>query len=370
MEVDIIKKTIPWAKPTLFGNEKKYALDALKSTWISGGPYVEKFEKEFTRYNGAKYGTTTSNGTAALQLALLALGIGPGDEVIVPGFTFVAPVNMVIAVGAKPVYADIDPRTWCIDVKSIKSCISSKTKAIIPVHLYGNVCRMEEIIGLARSKNLFVIEDTAEAAFSKYKGKYAGTFADVGCYSFHATKNITTGEGGMVLTDDKKLYEKMQIIRDHGMRKDKRYWHDIIGFNFRLTNFQAALGCAQLEKVNIILKERRRVYKTYSRELNSIPGVEMQHFPYEVQPVVWTVAIRIDPPHFKGNRDWIIRKLLEAKIETRPGFYALSLMPPYNSPPLPVSIKVSKTIITLPTYPSLTEEEIIYICGQLKKLLN
>ena len=361
---------IPWAKPTLFGNEKEYVSDALNSTWISGGKYVNRLEESIAKYCGAKFGVAVSSGTAALHLSLLALGIGPGDEVIVPGFTFVAPANMVVGVGGTSVYADINPRTWCIDVKSIKSCISSKTKAIIPVHLYGNVCRMEEIIGLARSKNLFVIEDTAEAAFSKYKGKYAGTFADVGCYSFHATKNITTGEGGMVLTDDKKLYEKMQIIRDHGMRKDKRYWHDIIGFNFRLTNFQAALGCAQLEKVNIILKERRRVYKTYSRELNSIPGVEMQHFPYEVQPVVWTVAIRIDPPHFKGNRDWIIRKLLEAKIETRPGFYALSLMPPYNSPPLPVSIKVSKTIITLPTYPSLTEEEIIYICGQLKKLLN
>ena len=358
---------IPWAKPTLLGNEKKYILDALDSTWISGGKYVERLEKSIAEHCGVKFGVAVSSGTTALHLSLLALDIGPGDEVIVPGFTFVAPVNMVIAVGAKPVYADINEKTWCINTESIRNCINSKTKAIIPVHLYGNVCEMQKIMELARSENLHIIEDTAESAFSRYRNKYAGTFGNLGCLSFHATKTITTGEGGMVLTDDESLYKKMLIIRDHGMRKDKRYWHDVIGFNFRMTNFQAALGYAQFEKLEIILKDRERVYKTYCKELDSVSGIEMQYFPPGIQPVVWTVAVKLGAKYPAGYRDYLIKKLLELNIETRPGFYPLSSMPPYQAPPLPVSVDISKNIICLPTYPSLTDTEIKYICDKLKK---
>lgn len=364
------QKFIPWAKPTLFGNEKKYILDALESTWISGGKYVELLEKSIAEYCGVKFGVAVSSGTAALHLSLLALGIGSGDEVIVPGFTFVAPVNMVIAVGATPVYVDIDPRTWCIDVEMVNASITSRTKAIVPVHLYGNVCNMEELINLANSKNLYVIEDSAESAFSKYKNQYAGTIGDLGCLSFHATKTITTGEGGMVLTDNENLYKKMLIIRDHGMRKDKRYWHDVVGFNFRMMNLQAALGCAQLEKLNTLLKERKRIYKTYYRELHSIFGIEMQFFPTEVQPVVWAVAIKLSSKYPEGSRDYVIRKLLEANIETRPGFYSLSSMPLYKTSSLPISEDVSKNVICLPAYPSLKDEEIKHICTQLKKILH
>jgi len=366
----MIDKFIPWAKPVLFGNEKRYLLDALDSTWISGGKYVELLEKSIAEHCGVKFGVAVSNGTTALHLSLLALGIGPDDEVIVPGFTFVAPVNMVIAVGAKPVYADIDTKTWCIDVESIKKCITSRTKAIIPVHLYGNVYAMREIMKLAHSKDLYVIEDSAESAFSRYRNKYAGTFGNLGCLSFHATKTITTGEGGMVLTDDESLYKKMLIIRDHGMRKDKRYWHDVVGFNFRMTNFQAALGYAQFEKLDIILRNRERVYKTYCRELDSVCGIEMQYFSPEVQPVVWTVAIKLTSKYPEGHRDYVMKKLFQANIETRPGFYPLSLMPPYKAPLSPVSVNVSKNVICLPTYPSLKNEEIKYICSQLKIILK
>ncbi len=366
----MIYQFIPWARPTLLGNEKKYVLDALESTWISGGKYVELLEKSIAEHCGVKFGIAVSNGTTALHLSLLALAIGPDDEVIVPGFTFVAPVNMVMATGATPIYADIDTKTWCIDVESIKNCITSRTKAIIPVHLYGNVCAMREIMKLAHSKDLYVIEDNAESAFSRYRSKYAGTLGDLGCLSFHATKTITTGEGGMVLTNNEDLYKKMLIIRDHGMRKDKRYWHDVIGFNFRITNFQAALGCAQLEKLDIVLRERERVYKTYFRELDSVSGIKMQYFPIEVQPVVWTVAIKLSSKYPEGHRDYVIKKLLEANIETRSGFYPLSLMPLYKAPLLSVSVNVSKNVICLPTYPSLKNEEIKYICGQLKRILK
>lgn len=361
---------IPWAKPILFGNEKKYVLDALDSTWISGGEYVNRFEKCISKHFGAKFGVAVSSGTTALQLALLGLDIGPGDEVIVPGFTFVGPVNMVIAVGAEPVYADVDAKTWSIGVESIKDCLTPRTKAIMAVHLYGNVCEMQKIMELTRSKNLYLIEDTAESAFSKYKGEYAGTFGNVGCLSFQATKTITTGEGGMVLTDNEQLYHRMQLIRDHGMRKDKRYWHDVIGYNFRITNFQAALGCAQFEKLNIILRERERVYRTYCRRLDSVSGIEMQYFSPEIQPVVWTVGIKLNSKKFRGKRDKVIKKMLEANIETRPGFYALSLLAPYRSPHLSAATEVSENVICLPAYPLLTDEKIKYICDKFSEILT
>ena len=359
---------IPWAKPTFFGNEEGYLADALKSTWISGGCYVEKFEEDFARYNGSEYAVTTSNGTMALQLAILALGIGAPDEVIVPGYTFVAPANMAIEVGARPVYADVDPQTWCIDPAQVQKCVTNKTKAIIAVHTYGNVCDMDALKNLAQEHDLYLIEDTAEAALSRYKGKYAGTFGDAGCFSFQATKTITMGEGGIVLTSDEKLYEKMRMIRDHGMRKDKRYWHDVVGYNFRLTNLQAAVGCGQFENVESIISERNRVYQLYREHLADEPGITLQQFKPEVEPVVWAVAVKIDSDVFKGERDFLIKAMSEAGVETRPGFYPFSDMPPYNAPQLPVSRDVGSHVISLPSFASLTDDEVALICEELKGL--
>ena len=363
-----MKIGIPWAKPYFRGKERKYLTSALESTWISSGYYVEKFEEEFTQFLGLQYGLTTSNGTTALQLALLGLDIGVGDEVIIPGFTFVAPINMVIGVGATPVYADIDPLTWCISPSSVKECITSKTKAIIPVHIYGNVCDMDKLVNLKEKYHLYIIEDVAEACLSRYQGKYAGTFGDLGCFSFHATKTITMGEGGFVITDSKKLYEKMRVIRDHGMRKDKRYWHDSLGYNFRITNLQAAVGYGQLENIDKIISERQRVYGIYNSHLVNEPGITVQNFLPEVDPVFWTIAVKIDPNLFKGNRDFLIKSLLKVGIETRPGFYPFSIMPIYNAPSLPVSEDTGSNIICLPFFPSLTEEEIVFICNHLKRL--
>jgi perosamine synthetase len=363
-----MNKMIPWAKPYLFGNEKDFMLNALHSTWISGGEYVNRFESDFAKLIGTKYAVTTSNGTTALHLALLAADIGLGDEVIVPGFTFVAPANTVLQTGAKPVYVDIDPHTWCIDVKEVEKSITDKIKAIMPVHVYGNVCDMGALTKIAKNNGIYLIEDVAEAVFSKYRGKFAGSFGDLGCFSFQATKTITMGEGGAVLTNDEKLSEQMRILRNHGMREGKRYWHDVVGYNYRLTNIQAALGCAQLENRNKIINEKKRVYQKYFENLSDLPSIDFQYISKKVEPVIWAVAIKINPEYFKGDRDFLIRELLKRNIETRPGFYPFSVMPLYNAQPLPIAESISKNIISLPSYPSLSDEDIGYICNQLKSL--
>ena len=359
---------IPWAKPCFWGEEKKFVADALRSTWISGGPYVEKFEKDLARYHGVRFCITTSNGTSALQLALLAIGVGPGDEVIVPGFAFMASANRVIGSGAKPVYADIDPATWCVDPVCVERKISARTQAIVAVHNYGNVCDMRALRRLAVRRGLFLVEDAAESLFSKYRGKFSGTLGDIGCFSFQATKTLTTGEGGCVLTSDRKLFERMRLFRNHGLSQRGSYRHDVPGYNFRLTNIQAALGCAQFKHRLKIIAARHKVYALYRKYLQGAEGIRFQFFKPEVRPVVWCVAVEIDPDVFGANRDLIMERLGAAGVETRPGFYPPSAMPLYRAPALPVADRISARIISLPSFPSLTERQIRYVCGLLKKL--
>lgn len=359
---------IPWAKPCLFGNEKELVMDALRSTWISGGEYVDRFENDFAGTIGTKYAVTTSNGTTALHLALLALEVGPGDEVIVPDFTFVACANTVLYTGARPVYVDIDPRTWCIDPEKVEKAITERTKAIIPVHLYGNVCDMEALTDISKKHDLLLIEDVAEALFSKYRGRYAGSFGDVSCFSFQATKTITMGEGGAVLTDDKRLMERMRVLRSHGMREGKRYWHDFVGYNYRLTNMQAALGCAQLEKKDLLITEKKRIYERYRKNLSDMEGIELQYIPKEIEPVIWAIALKMDPEYFKGERDFLINELLRRGVETRPGFYPFSVMPIYDAPSFPVAESVGRNVLSLPSYPFISDAEIDYICEQMREL--
>jgi perosamine synthetase len=361
---------IPWAKPYFCGNEKDFLLDALKSTWISGGKYVEKFESDLARQIGTKYAVSASNGTAALHLALLAAGVGSGDEVIVPGFTFVAPGNVTLQVGATPVFVDIEPDTWLMNVTDVEKALTEKTKAIIPVHVYGNVCNMKALRDIAEDNGILIIEDVAEAIFSKYEGKYAGSFGDFGCFSFQAAKTITMGEGGCILTNEESFYKRMRVLRSHGMREEKRYWHDAVGYNYRLTNLQAALGCAQLTNKERIIKEKVRVYHSYVELLSGIPSIELQHIAREVDPVIWAVALKIDPAYYKGERDFLMEELLKKDVETRPGFYPFSVMPLYNTALLPTAELVSRNVISVPSYPALSEEEITYVCDQLKSLMK
>ncbi len=362
---------MPWAKPIFFDREREYLADALDSTWISGGPYVERFEKDFAKAIKTPFVITASNGTTALLLAMLGLNINPGDEVIVPGFTFVAPANMAIAIGARPVFVDVDPLTWCIDPHEVQKAVTKKTKVICAVHLYGNVCAMNELQAICRKHKLILVEDVAEAAFSKYKGRFAGTLSDAGTFSFQATKTITMGEGGCVAVRDEKLAHRMRIIRSHGMNREKFYWHTEIGHNFRLPNLQAAVGCAQLERAHKIIAQKKCVYKLYKKYLKNINGVTLQYIPKEVDAVVWAVAVKIDPKAFRGNRDQLMTKMLEVGIETRPGFYPFEVMPlykPFVNKKSSIARELGANVLSLPSFSQLTEEEIVFICQRLQSL--
>ncbi|MBK8889686.1 MAG: DegT/DnrJ/EryC1/StrS family aminotransferase [Dechloromonas sp.] len=359
-------KNIPWAGPRYWGNEERYVIDALRSSWISGGAYVERLEEDFARYCDASYAIAASNGTTALHMAYLALDILPGDEVIVPGFGFMAAANIALHVGAIPVFSEVDPDSWCMTAKDIERCITPKTKAIVPIHTYGNVCDMAPIMELADRKALLVLEDAAEAIGSKYMGRMAGTIAPVGIYSFHATKTITTGEGGAAVTSSIELRDRMHLFRSHGMAA-RRYWHEVAGHNFRLTNMQAAIGCAQLEQIEAITKERDRVYKTYTRLLQNVEGAMLQYYSDKVDPVVWAIAIALDVSAFSQGRDAVIEQLNQLGIETRPGFYSANTMPHiYGKLRLPVCEYLSQQVISLPSSPTLTEEEIERVCTSFK----
>lgn len=360
---------IPWAKPDFWGNEQSYVNEALSSTWISGGPFVERFEHDFADYCGVSHALTASNGTTALHMAYLALGLKAGDEIILPGFSFMAAANIALHVGAKPIFVDVDPATWCLNAYEIEKHLTPRTKLIVPIHTYGNVCEMDTIVKLADSIGIPVVEDTAEALACRYKERLAGSFGAIGTFSFHATKTITTGEGGMIITNDHNLYDRMALYRSHGMRRKQYYWHDLAGHNFRLTNLQAAVGVAQIEKIAQIVSERKRVHSQYRDLLSNIPGLTLQHFPPEVDPVIWAIAVKLDPLAFPQGRDAVIAEMMRDGIETRPGFVAPRFMDHiYTCPELPISEELSKNVLSLPTYPTLQNDQICFICDQLKKL--
>ncbi|NOR57104.1 MAG: aminotransferase class I/II-fold pyridoxal phosphate-dependent enzyme [Sulfurimonas sp.] len=356
----------PVAIPNLNGNEFKYLTDAFMSTWISSsGEYINRFETSFSRYSDCTYGIAVSNGTAALHLALVALNIGEGDEVIIPDLTFAATINTVLHARATPVIVDVEEDSWCIDPDEIEKAITSNTKAIIPVHLYGQACDMNAIMKIAKKYNLKVIEDCAEAHGAMYNGQKVGSFGDVGCFSFYGNKVITTGEGGMCTTNSLELDEKMRILRDHGMSKTKRYWHDIVGYNYRLTNLQAAIGLAQLERIEDIHQNRRKYENIYKDILDSDNFIFQKDL-LNRKRITWLVSILIDEDI---NKDKFMDVLKENGIDARPFFYPLSDMDIYKSyakVDTPVTKMLSKRGFNLPTYESLKSlDEIKKIIGNL-----
>lgn len=341
---------ISLAQPMLNGNEYQYLMDAFLSTWISSsGKYINKFEESFARYNDMKYGIATSNGTTALHLALLALGIGCGDEVIVPDLTFAATINAVLYTGATPVIVDINEESWCISPLKIKEAITPKTKAIIPVHLYGQPCDMTQICKIAKENNLFIIEDCAEAHGAMHAGKKVGSFGDISCFSFFGNKVITTGEGGMCLTNDEQLNNKLRVYRDHGMSKSKRYYHEVIGYNYRMTNLQAAIGTAQVERIDDILLWRANLEKVYRDVLSGIKYIKFQNDNIKNNSkITWLMSILIEP----DKRDRVIELLKLQGIDMRTFFYPLHTMDIYKKyakSDCLVSEKISKMGINLPT---------------------
>ena len=356
---------IPWAQPDFWGLEEQYLVEALHSTWISGGPFVDRLERELATFSGSPFTLAASNGTTAIQLVYLGMGLQPGDEVIIPGFCYLAAANIALQMGINPVFAEVDPDTFCVTAAAIEAVLTPRTKLIVVVHTYGNVCEMDDIMSLSKSSGVPVLEDAAESFASKYKGRQSGSIADFGTYSFQATKTITTGEGGMVLTANEGLARKMALYRSHGVM-GRRYWHELPGHNFRLTNLQAALGCAQLERLELIVQERKRIHQTYKAELKDVSDVRLQTFLPQVDPVLWAFAVELDPVAYPQGRDKVIEQLATVGIETRNGFYAASQLPIYpDCPALPVCERLANNVISLPTFPSLTDQQINHICDQL-----
>lgn len=357
---------IPVSEPVLEGNEQVYLMDALTSTWISSvGKYITDLEQLFSKYCGTACGVAVSNGTVALHLALVALGIGPGDEVIVPDFTFAATINAVLYTGATPVIVDVEPDSWCISPEEIEKAITPKTKAIIPVHIYGQPCDMDRICGIAQKYELKVVEDCAEAHGAEFNGKKVGSFGDIGCFSFYGNKIITTGEGGMCVTDDKDLEDKMRVLRDHGMRKTRRFYHEVVGYNYRMTNLQAAIGVAQIEKIEEMLAWRSRLEDAYQEKLAPVKtvGLQRRDLPGR-KKVTWMVSVLVD----RLYRDKCMERLKENGFETRPFFYPLSDMDMYKE--YVFSNKNSREIavkgINLPTVKRMTARDIDQIALILK----
>jgi len=360
-----VRHLIPWAKPSLQGREEEYVLDALRSTWISGGPFVERFENETAAYLGCKHALAVANGTAALHLAYLALGLAAGDEVVVPGFGFMAAANIALQFKVRPIFCDVDPQTWCMRASDVAAVITRKTRAIVAVHNYGNVCEMSELLALAHERRVPIIEDAAEAFGSRIGGRQAGSLGKLNTFSFHATKTIATGEGGLVTTDDDAAAETMRLYRSHGLRRQRHYWHEVPGHNFRLTNLQAALGCAQLESMDRVIAERQRVFSHYQRRLRNLPGVTLQQFTRGCEPIVWTVAVRLSENSYPQGRDAVITAMASEGIETRPGFQPPAEMSYFEATSLPVSETLGKWVLSMPMYPTLAGDEIDRICDQL-----
>lgn len=362
---------IPIAEPSLGEEELNNVIKAVRSGWISSkGEFIPEFEQKFARYLEVRYGVATSNGTVALHLALTALGIGERDEVIVPTVTFAATANAVIHSGAKPVFVDSHPNYWCLDPEKIEQAITSRTKAIIPVHLYGHPCDMGPIMDIAKKHNLYVIEDAAEAHGAEYKESKVGSFGDIACFSFYGNKIITTGEGGMCLTNSESLAMKMRVLRDHGMNPSKRYWHDMVGFNYRMTNMQAAVGVAQLARLEKFIEKKREIARCYCGGLKELQqeGIIKLHpeMPW-AKCVYWMYSILIQD-NFGMDRDGLMVKLEEAGIETRPLFYPIHTMPPYKiDEKIPVAEELSRRGVSLPSSVNLTAKQVEYITDVIKK---
>ena len=365
---------IPVFEPVIGDDEIEAVTAALRRGELSGtfGDALSTFENGFAEYCGCKYGVAVSNGTTALQIAVAAAGIGQGDEVLISTCTNIATALGVIHNGAIPVPVDSEDLTWNLNLDLIEGLITPRTKAIIPVHLYGHPVDMDRLMEIARKHNLVVIEDAAEAHGATIRGRKAGSFGTMSCFSFYANKIITTGEGGMVTTNDEKLAERLRLLRNLGFTTP-RFRHEVAGYNFRMTGYQAAMGVAQLHKIEAVIEEKRRMAHTYNRYLNDIPGLRL---PVELEwarNVYWMYAVVVEP-EFGFTRDQLTKKLGEAGIETRTFFCPMNQQPcllerrDFRPTPCPVADSLWTTGFYLPSTHTLTEASIRYIAETIQKI--
>ncbi|WP_246526715.1 DegT/DnrJ/EryC1/StrS family aminotransferase [Plastoroseomonas hellenica] len=355
---------LPVYEPDLSGNERRYVDQAVTSTWISSrGEFINRFEDAFGQVVGNPHVSTVCNGTVALHLALHCLDLKPGDEVIVPSFTYIASVNTIIQAGAVPVFAEIRQEDWLVDPADVARRITPRTRAIMPVHLYGAVCDMDALHALARSHGLAMVEDCAEALGSTWRGRHVGSFSDVATFSFFGNKTVTTGEGGMVMARDADMLRKLTIAKGQGMDPERRYWHIAMGFNYRMTNIAAAIGLGQIERLDSILQRKRGIARQYRSLLSNQP-VTFQRPRPEVESSEWLISLLLPAG---VDRDAVMQRMAEARIETRPVFYCAHHMPHHRRPELslPISEDIAARGISLPSYPTLTEGDVERICATL-----
>lgn len=372
---------VPVNEPVITAAAKKYVADAMETGWVSsGGPYIERFEKAFAEYVGVKHAVAVTSGTAALHVALLSLGIGKDDEVIVPDFTMIASVFAVIYTGATPVFVDCEPDTYNIDVTKIGAAITKKTKAILPVHIYGHSVDMDPLLAVAKKHGLSVIEDAAEAHGALYNGstalttgeKQCGSMGNVGCFSFYGNKIITTGEGGMVVTNDDALAARIRRLKDLCHMPERRFWHDEVGYNYRMTNLQAALGLGQMESITDFLRHKDWMASEYGKRLGKIRRIQLPVTKPYAKNVHWMYGIVLTE-EFPMTRDAFRAALKEKGVDTR-DFFPSSAQQPiiqqryHRTERFPVSERIAARGCYLPSGLALTDEQLQYVCDCIKEI--
>ncbi len=360
-------RSYPVSQPSVTSLEVEYVTDAVSSGWISSlGPYVTRFEESFAAFCGVEEAVSVANGTVALHLALHAYGIGAGDEVIVPDLSFVATANAVLMTGAKPVFCDVEAETLCIDPSLIEDLITPRTRAVMPVHLYGHPADMPTINRIAHQHGLKVIEDAAEAHGAEINGSRVGGLGDCAAFSFYGNKNLTTGEGGMITTNDRAFAQRCRKLRDHAMSPTRRYWHDELGYNYRITNLQAALGCAQLDRADELLQGRVKLFEMYQGFLAGAPEIRLNRTANRARNSYWMICAEVDGLT-EQSRAGLMAELKRRRIDTRPYFYPMSCMPYLEAAATPVSHAVAEIGLNLPTYIGLEESDVRYIAEQLQQ---
>lgn len=363
---------IPITKPSITGLEIEYVTDAVTNGWgKSCYDYIYKFQNAFAKYLDVPCALATSSCTGAIHLAFLAIGLKPDDEVICPDITWIASVAPITYTGAKPVFVDVLKDTWCIDPSKIEAAITPKTKAIMPVHLYGSVCDMDAIMAIAKKHNLFVIEDAAEALGSEYKGKKVGSFGDMGVFSFHGTKTMTTGEGGMLVANRTDLFEEASIFNDHGRdpKIPRVFWMERVGYKYKMSNLQAALGLAQVERLDELVDRKREIFSTYQSLLADVEDITLNAEPAGTKNSYWMPTIIFGTSH-NINRSELFAFLSARNIDNRPFFYPLSSLPMFEDLSTnPVSYTIYERGINLPSFHDITNEQLEFVVESIKEYL-